>query len=416
MEIQDFFWIFALILVSAKIMAQLFNNVGIPAVLGELAAGLVLGPSLLGWIEPNQTLEVLAEIGIVLLIFEVGQETDILKLKEVGGNALIVALAGAFLPFGLGYALSHWVFGYSVIVSLFIGGMLTATSIGITVRVLKDIKQDKAMFSQVVLGAAVLDDIMGVIFLVVIYDFAVQGSVSLLSTAKVLFFMLVFMALAPLAALVLSKLLQVVEQKFAPPGFLAPVYVSLLLIFAWFSHHMGVPEILGSFAAGIAMSKRFFVPICGRCNLAPSFIHRVENSMEPIIYLFTPVFFVMIGLSMDLNVIDYTSAEFWIVGPSITALAIVTKMAGGYLTRGTSFTEKTLTGISMVPRGEVGLVFAKIGLLQGIFTQDIFAMSIFVIIVTTLLPPFALKWVGRRGAHAVTPAESIEEVEVRQMG
>lgn len=395
MEIQEFFWVFALILLSAKILAQVFAGLGIPAVLGELAAGFILGPSLLGIIHPNETLQILAEIGIVLLIFEVGQETDILQLKEVGFNAVIVSVVGAVLPFVVGYAFARYVFDFTLLVSLFIGGMLTATSIGITVRVLKDMKRDQSLVARIVIGAAVLDDILGVVFLVVLYDFAVTGTVSIFRTAKVLAFMLVFLVAAPIVSLLLSKLIQIIEDVFAPSGFLAPTYISLLLVLAYLSHALGVPEILGSFAAGIAMSKRFIVPICERCNLDRGFITKVETCMKPIVVLFTPVFFVMIGLSIDLHVLDLSSARFWIVGLTVTAIAIITKMAGGFLTKGLTMFERTFVGVSMVPRGEVGLVFAKLGLLQGLFTNEIFATLILVIILTTLLPPFGLKWLCR---------------------
>jgi Kef-type K+ transport system membrane component KefB len=273
--------------------------------------------------------------------------------------------------------------------------MITATSIGITVRVLKDVKKDNTKFARIVLGAAVLDDILGVIFLVVIYDFAVTGTVSVIRTAKVLLFMVLFLLLAPLASLLLSKVIQIVEQVLKPSGFLAPVYVSLLLVLAYLSHAMGVPEILGSFAAGIAMSKRFIVPVCERCNLERGFITKVEDSMRPIVFLFTPVFFVMIGLSIDLHVLDLSSKDFWIVGSVLTAMAILTKLIAGFFTSRTTLLEKTLIGISMIPRGEVGLVFAKLGLLKGVFNDQVFATMIFVVIVTTLLPPFALKFLSR---------------------
>jgi Kef-type K+ transport system membrane component KefB len=403
MEIHEFFWVFAFILVSAKMLGQVFAGIGIPAVLGELAAGFILGPSLLGIIHPNETLQILAEIGIVLLIFEVGQETDILQMKEVGFNAVVVAVVGALLPFLLGYAVSRYLFDYSLLISLFIGGMLTATSIGITVRVLKDIQRDQSLFAQVVIGAAVLDDILGVTFLVVVYDFAVTGTVSIMRTAKVLVLMVVFLVAAPIIALLFSKMIQIVENMLSPSGFLAPTYVALLLVLAYLSHALGVSVILGAFAAGIAMSRRFIVPICERCNLDRGFITKVETCMKPIVVLFTPVFFVMIGLNIDLRILDFTSINLWIIGTTITTIAVVAKMAGGFLTKGMSLLERTLTGVSMVPRGEVGLVFANLGLVQGVLTKDIFATLIFVIVLTTLLPPFALKWLCRYDVRTQTP-------------
>lgn len=200
----------------------------------------------------------------------------------------------------------------------------------------------------------------------------------------------------------------IVENMLAPSGFLAPTYVALLLVLAYLSHALGVSVILGSFAAGIAMSRRFIVPICERCNLDRGFITKVETCMKPIVVLFTPVFFVMIGLNIDLRVPDLTSVNLWIIGTTITAIAIVTEMAGGFLTKGMSMLERALTGVSMVPRGEVGLVFANLGLVQGVLTKQVFATLIFVIVLTTLLPPFALKWLCRY--DVTTQTSNTEEV------
>ncbi|MDD3499486.1 MAG: cation:proton antiporter, partial [Sulfurovum sp.] len=166
MEVHEFFLTLFLILVSARILGELFARMGIPSVLGELSAGILLGGSFLEIIEVNAVLKILAEVGIILLLFEVGLHTDLHRLKAAGKEATVVALFGVIAPFIMAFLLSYYLFDLTAEISLFVGGTLTATSIGITLRVLKDIRQENSSMAQVVIGAAVLDDIMGVILLV----------------------------------------------------------------------------------------------------------------------------------------------------------------------------------------------------------------------------------------------------------
>ncbi|PVV27356.1 MAG: sodium:proton antiporter, partial [gamma proteobacterium symbiont of Ctena orbiculata] len=162
MDTHTFFVHLLLILIVSRLLAELAVRLQAPAVLGELTAGVILGPSLLGWIEPTTTIQLLAEIGIILLLFKVGIETDIRRLIHAGRQSLIVAMGGFFMPLVSGFVLSYWVFDLSGLVSLFIGGTLTATSIGITIRVLSDLNRQHEKEGEIVLGAAVLDDVMGV--------------------------------------------------------------------------------------------------------------------------------------------------------------------------------------------------------------------------------------------------------------
>ena len=156
----------AAILIASRVFAEIANSLGAPSIIGELAAGVILGPSVLGWVTPNQAISLLAEIGIILLLFEVGLETDIHHLARAGKRALVIAVAGFVFPFILGFAVSRYVFDLSLLVSLFVGGTLTATSIGITVRILADINRHRSPEGQIVLGAAVIDDLLGVFLLV----------------------------------------------------------------------------------------------------------------------------------------------------------------------------------------------------------------------------------------------------------
>lgn len=392
MDIHDFFLILFLILITARILGELFARIGIPSVLGELSAGILLGVSGFGIIEVNDVLKVLAEIGIILLLFEVGLETDLKRLKEAGMKSLTVALFGAIFPFLLSLLTAYYLFDLSIYVALFIGGTLTATSIGITLRVLKDIHKEQTNIAQIVIGAAVIDDILGVIILVFIYDFAVSKELSMSNTLSVTAYILLFLLLAPIFANLISDLIRRFDDHKQVPGFIPTVIISLILLFAYLSHLSGAPEILGSFAAGIALSRRFFLPFGLGLKKDGKFVEKVKTSMSPIIEIFTPIFFVMIGLSMNLRVIDFSSIEFWSMTFVFLFIAIIGKYLGAFLITQRCSTNNMLIGISMIPRGEVGLIFAEIGRVNGILGNEIYAVLIFVIIITTIVPPFLLKW------------------------
>ncbi|QOY55751.1 cation:proton antiporter [Candidatus Sulfurimonas marisnigri] len=391
MEAHDFFLTLFLILIVARILGEAFARFGIPSVLGELFAGVLLGSSILGIVEPNEILKILAEIGIILLLFEVGLETDFTRLKNAGTKSLIVALLGVILPFSFGLLIAYYIFEFSFDISLFVGGTLTATSIGITLRVLKDIHMENTNIAQIVIGAAVIDDIIGIILLVFIYDFSISHETNFKHTLSVAGMVMMFLVLAPILAKSLSYMIHKFNGKDLVPGYIPTIIISLILLFAYLSHLVGAPAILGSFAAGIALSRRFFLPFGTFLSTNEILLGEVQKSMTPIIQIFTPIFFVMVGLSMDLRVIDFSSSSFWIMGLSFITIAFLTKFIGAFFIIQSCIRNNVIIGISMIPRGEVGLIFAEMGRVNGILPNDIYAMLIFVIIITTVVPPFLLK-------------------------
>ena len=392
MDVHNFFLILFLILVSARILGEVFARMGIPSVLGELSAGILLGVSGFGLIEVNDVLKVLAEIGILLLLFEIGLDTDIQRLKEAGPKSIVVALFGAVFPFVVSAIVAYYLFGFTLVVSLFIGGTMTATSIGITMRVLKDLQKEHTDIAQIVIGAAVIDDILGVIILVFIYDYAITQELSLTNTLNTTVFILLFLVFAPIFANFISVYLKKFDEHKKVPGLIPTIIISLIALFAYLSHLFGAPEILGSFAAGIALSRRFILPFGMGLRNDTVFLEKVKNSIRPIAQMFTPIFFVMVGLSMNLRVIDFSSTEFWFLVFVFLSIAVFGKYVGALFLRNISALKKALIGISMVPRGEVGLIFAEVGRINGILDNAIYAVLIFVIIVTTVVPPFLLKW------------------------
>lgn len=395
MDTHEFFLYLLIILLTARIFAEVASRWGAPVVIGELIAGVILGPSLFGWIEPAEAIKLMAEIGIILLLFEVGLGTDIKRLVKTGGKSFVVAFSGFIVPLILGYLLSYFIFKQSFLVSLFIAGTLTATSIGITVRVLTDLKIQNCREGQIVLGAAVLDDILGVVLLALLYEFSLGGGVNLLNASKVFLFVCAFFILAPVAARLISLVIKKYDRVSMVPGLLPTTIVSLVLFFAWFAHALGAPELLGGFAAGLALSRRFFLPLGIALHTDHHFAQRIEDQMKPIVHLFTPIFFVYVGLSLNLRDINWESPFIWTFSLTMFVVAIVGKLFGAFFIK-EKWTSRWLIGLSMIPRGEVGLIFAELGRVSDIFSNEIYAGMIIVIALSTLLPPFIIKWYYKR--------------------
>jgi Kef-type K+ transport system membrane component KefB len=404
MEAHTFFLHLLIILLAARVFAEIAVRLKSPSVIGELFAGIVIGPSLFGWIEPVEAFKLMAEIGIILLLFEVGIGTDIKRLIRSGTKSTLVAIIGFVVPLLLGFSIGYWLFELSLLVSLFIGGTLTATSIGITVRVLTDLKLNNSHEGQIVLGAAVLDDVLGVLLLALLYEFSIGGGINWVNSAKVLVFVSAFFILAPMLAKLMSVIIKRYDDVSEIPGLLPTTIVSLVLFFAWLAHVIGAPELLGGFAAGLALSRRFFLPLGITLRKDEGFAKSIEQQMKPIISLFTPIFFVVVGLSINLREIDWTSPHIWGFSLALLLAAIVGKMLGAFIIN-ENWASRLVIGMSMVPRGEVGLIFAEIGRFSGIFDNEVHAGVVIVIVLTTIIPPFTIKWFCRNYSHKLSMPE-----------
>ena len=391
MTVHTFFLHLLIILLTARIFAEVADRFQVPRVMGELFAGVLLGPSLLGWIEPGQVIKLLAEIGIILLLFEVGLGTDVKRLVRTGKESFFVAMAGFVLPFILGFAIAYWLFRLPMLVSLFIGGTLTATSIGITVRVLMDLNRHQGREGQIILGAAVLDDVFGIVLLALLYEFSLGGGINLINASKVLVFVVTFFVLAPMAAKIISVIIKRFDSVSKVSGLIPTSVVSLVLFFAWLAHAVGAPELLGGFAAGLALSRRFFLPFGVSLHSDPDFALRIERQMRPIIFLFTPIFFVMVGLSLNLRDVDWSSPFIWMFSLTLFVAALAGKLVGAFLIK-EPWPSRWIIGTALIPRGEVGLIFAELGRVSEIFTNEIYAGMVIVIALTTVFPPLAIKW------------------------
>jgi Kef-type K+ transport system membrane component KefB len=405
MQATDFLLNLLLILVSARALGEVARYFNAPNVIGELCAGILIGPSMLGLVEMDTMTGQLGEIGVILLLFGVGLETDMGKMLETGRKSVIVAIGGFVAPFLLGFAICYYGFGTSIIVAMFCGGTLTATSIGITARTLMDLKLQNSQEGQITIGAAVLDDILGVILLALLYEFSVTGGVNLLNTSRVMLFIVLFFLVAPMLARLFSSLIQKLYRYDPAPGLIPTTIVSLVLFFAWLAHILGAPELLGGFAAGLALSRRFFLPFGMHLQTDPEFSEHIHNEMTPVIQLFTPIFFVTVGLGLDLRDVDWLSAGFWLFSLTLLVVAIFSKFAGAMLI-GEPLVRRIVIGMSMVPRGEVGLVFAGLGMSAGVFDRDLYTGLVMVIAYTTLLSPFWIRLYYRTWGRSLLPAEN----------
>ncbi|MEW4428167.1 monovalent cation:proton antiporter-2 (CPA2) family protein [Paenibacillus pabuli] len=372
---MEFIWYLALIIVSTKIAGHVSVKLGQPSVLGKLVVGIILGPAILGWIDNNEFIHYVSEIGVLLLMFIAGLETDLDQLKKNWRSAVAVAVGGIILPFIGGFGVAD-VFGLTTNYALFMGVLFSATSVSISVQVLKDMDRLSSREGTTILGAAVVDDILVVILLAFMMSFLGTGqdvSLGLLVGKKVLFFIGVFVAGVFIVPRVMKWLstLKVTEP-------IISIALFICFGFAYFADLMGMAGIIGSFAAGIAISQTNFKNV-------------VEKKVEPIAYsIFVPVFFVSIGLNVSFEGVGQ-QIGFLIV---LTVAAVLTKLLGGALgakITGFSNVSSFAIGAGMVSRGEVALIIASTGLQAGLLLPEYFTSVVIMVILTTLIAPPLLK-------------------------
>ena len=388
MTIAQFLLVLIAVFASAKIFGEIAERIGQPAVLGELVAGLVVGVSGFHLVDPhNETIHLLAELGVILLLFMIGLETDLKKLLSVGASSAAVAVVGVTLPFLFGYLAGHYL-GYPTVVSVFLGAALTATSVGITARVLSDLGHLNDPESQVVLGAAVIDDVLGLIILSVVSSLAAGQEVSFLGITKttVIAFGFIIVAIV-LGGILAPRLISLITRlRVAKALFFASVMFAFAL--AYFADQLGSAVIIGAFAAGLVLTKTEQ----GR---------QIEKEVHDIAQFFVPIFFVSVGAAIDLrtlNPFEADSRKFVIIGAVLTLVAILGKVAAGWAAIGGKL-NKLVIGVGMIPRGEVGLIFAKIGLGAGVLTSGLYSSVAMMVIITTFITPPMLRTLLARKAR-----------------
>ncbi|HUL71440.1 MAG TPA: cation:proton antiporter [Gemmatimonadales bacterium] len=394
----------AVILSGARLGGHVADRLGQPAVLGELVVGVLLGNCGIAWLGglgSDPSLEVLAEIGVVLLLFEVGLESRVSDLLAVGTRSLSVAVLGVATPWFLGWGLGAILLPqHSVYVHLFLGAVLTATSVGITARVLKDLGRAQTREARVILGAAVIDDILGLLILALVSGIIqaadLGGSVSfsqvlLLFERAALFLVVTF----TIGTAVMPRIFRL-TARLKGSALLLTTGLAVCFLLSYAASAVGLAPIVGAYAAGLILEESHFAP----------FVSRGERSLSdlvgPIASFTGPVFFVLMGLRLDLHSI--LDPRIAILSLALTLVAVLGKQACSLGALGGGL-DALSVGIGMIPRGEVGLIFANIGLtlaVQGerIIDQGLYSAVILMVFITTLVTPPALKWSLARAGPA----------------
>ncbi len=377
-DVGTFLLAFASALIGAKLLGELAERFGQPAVLGELLAGVVLGPSVLGLVPLSEGVFLLSEIGVLLLLFHVGLETDLAELVRVGAPAMAVALVGMVLPFAGGWAVAR-AMGSENLTAVFVGASLTATSIGITARVLSELGALKTREGQIVLGAAVADDVLGLIVLAIVSRVAEGGSVDIGAAVRSGGLAIGFLIGAIAVGIPLGRLLVRAVGKAGVRGVLVSSSVSFALLAAWAAMKAESAPIIGAFAAGLALA---------RTNRR----HDIDTALQPVVDIFGPLFFVYVGAQVDVGLLNPASAAnrpaLWL-GLALTAVGFAGKFAAGFCAWGG--VRRAFIGAGMVPRGEVGLIFAAIGLATKALPEREFLAVLLAVFATTFVTPPLLK-------------------------
>ena len=377
------------ILLAAKLGDELFKRIRQPPVVGEIMAGVLVGPSVLGWYEINSETTLFAEIGVVLLLFQVGVETRLHDLLRVGPTALAVGALGVALPFAAGFGLGTLI-GADVGVAVFLAAALTATSVGITSGALRDLGALRTRSGRIILGAAVIDDVLAMLIVAFASGLAV-GSLEFGRLASLLVVALLFIVIVLLGGtgLLRRRRSLLTDPQFAATPFLPGMILALGL--AALSATIGLAAIIGAFLAGMVVGES-------------SERHALEAELAPVAAFFTPFFFGFIGAQVDVAALAHGETAVLLVG--ITALAIASKFIGafaGAVREGRA--RAALIGWSMVPRGEVGIVVAGLGLTAGAIDSEIYSVVVGMAIITTLIVPPFLPALVRRAAEATPSGE-----------
>lgn len=402
-----------IIFFASKIGGELCAKVNLPPVLGELIGGVVVGVSILrliafpeegslgeeslimGFLEQTagmpsgaipfvfesqgQIISTLSELGVILLLFEIGLESDLKELIRVGPQAAIVAVIGVVVPFAAGTLGLMTLFHVPTIAAIFAGAALTATSIGITAKVLSEIQQLTSKEGQIIIGAAVLDDVLGIVVLAVVASLAKTGEVKITSIVWLIVGAIVFLLGAILIGRWLSPYFVALVNNLTTRGQLLLMALIFAFVLSYIAAAIHLEAILGAFAAGL---------ILGETDKRPE----LEEQVVPLADFFVPIFFVVVGARTDLSVLNPfvpSNREGLIIATFLVIVAIVGKMVTGLTLSGKENINRLAVGIGMIPRGEVGLVFAGVGAATGVLTDSLDAAIIVMVIFTTFIaPPF----------------------------
>ena len=372
------------VIITTKLFGEIAQRIGQPAVLGELLAGVVLGASLLGILDPaDPVIAALAEIGVLVLLFEIGLHTNLRSLVGVGSSAAVVGLVGVALPFVLGYLVATGL-GLGQLPAVVCGAALTATSIGISARVLADLGRLNTPEGQVVLGAAVLDDVVGLIILSVVATLAGGASITIFGVGRTALVAIGFVVIALAVGSLLMPPLFSRLARIRTSGALGLLALAFAFLLSALADNFGSALIIGAFAAGLVLHD------------TPQ-RQAIQHSVATLGHFFVPIFFAAVGAAVDLGTLGDPRALM--IGGALIVVGVLGKFAAGYAPWW--FTgRKALVGAAMIPRGEVGLIFAQMGLSTGALDVQLFSALTLMVMVTTFMAPPLL---GRLVVGEVVP-------------
>ena len=404
LSVENFILYLLIILVFAKVFGRLAEKIGQPSVLGELLAGVVLSAGVLALIPSAEGMvgydvfHLLAEIGVILLLFEIGLETRLVDLVKVGPVSALVAIVGVVLPFLLGYFSIIYFQEFSLLsleanmvglVAIVTGATLTATSVGITARVLSDLDRLQTKEARIVLTAAIIDDVLGLIILGVVSGIVSSvesggvgaegitlGSVAFI-TAKAFGFLAVSIVLGRIVASRIFGFFARIDRN----NLVWIMAIVFCFVYSYCSNLFSLAPIVGAFAAGLVLRET-------------DQFKTIENGIKPVSHFFAPIFFVMVGAAVDVSVFNpFVSENIMVISIALIlfVVAVVGKYVSGYVVYEKGV-RKSIIGVGMIPRGEVGLIFAKVGLVHGVFKTDLFSAVTAMVILTTFIVPPLLKW------------------------
>jgi Kef-type K+ transport system membrane component KefB len=368
------------ILFFAKIFGEIALKLGQSAIIGELLAGIVIGPTVLGLVHETAILSAISELGAIILLFEVGLSTDIREFLKAGLWATAVAIVGVVVPYFLGYfVFLH--FGLTSTQAIFAGAVLTATSVGITARVFMDLNRLETQEAKIVLGAAVIDDVIGLAILAVVLKLVQGGTVTLGTVASISSMAVLFLILSVLAGVLITPTIFKIVARMQQSHVIFIVGIAFCFITSAFSTKVGLASIVGAFVAGLVLSR-----------VKQS--KEIKKDIKPIYAFFVPIFFVLMGTNVDISTFNpfvIANREILLLMAILFAVAFVGKIVAGFAVFKKGI-DRFLIGVSMVPRGEVGLIFAGIGLKNNVFGIKDYSALVAVIMLTTFITPIILKY------------------------
>jgi Kef-type K+ transport system membrane component KefB len=419
---------------AAKIGGELCARVNLPAVLGELIGGVIVGVSAMHLIVfpeaggevqsllmnlvgmttgqapsellrvfqgESEVISVLAELGVIILLFEIGLESDLKELIRVGPQAAVVAVVGVVVPFAAGTAGLIAIFGIDTIPAVFAGAALTATSIGITAKVLAEMQKLSSREGQIIIGAAVLDDVLGIIVLAVVASLAKTGEIEILNVAFLVAGAAAFLVGSIFIGRLLSPYFVMVVNKMRTRGQVIISSLIFAFVLAYIAAAIQLEAILGAFAAGLILAET-------------SKHNEIEEQISPIADMLVPIFFIVVGARTDLSVLnplEPANRAGLVIASFLVVVAVIGKVIAGFAIFGQPGINRLAVGVGMIPRGEVGLVFAGVGAASGVLTESLDAAIIVMVIFTTFLAPPLLRIVFKEDEGAVSPAETTPELE-----